>query len=52
MTKPRMRYVDCPCGTLLEGQNDDLLVAAVQEHLQEKHPHLSYDHEQILMLAY
>lgn len=47
-----MRYVECPCGTLLEGENDDRLVAAVQAHLQEEHAHLHYDREQILMLAY
>ena len=52
MIKPRKRYVECPCGELLEGLDDDLLVAAVQEHLREKHEHLNYNREQILMLAY
>ncbi|WP_189317120.1 DUF1059 domain-containing protein [Streptomyces brasiliensis] len=48
----RKRYVSCPCGELLEGTDDDSLVAAVQEHLKVVHPHLSYDREQILLFAY
>jgi hypothetical protein len=49
---PRKRYLECPCGELLEGRDDDALVAAVQEHLRRVHPNLEYGRDQILLLAY
>ena len=52
MTKQKTRYVDCPCGELLEGASDNELVEAVQSHLKSKHPHLTYEPEQILIMAY
>ncbi len=52
MTINRRRYVACPCGSLLEGSDDDDLVLEVQRHLSESHPGLHYGPEQILMMAY
>ncbi|MET4538507.1 hypothetical protein ABIE37_000262 [Arthrobacter bambusae] len=52
MTTSRRRYVSCPCGSLLEGGNDDELVLEVQRHLSESHPGLQYGRDQILLLAY
>ena len=52
MTKRRTRYVDYPCGELLERASDNALVEAVQSHLKSKHPHLSYEPEQIRIMAY
>ncbi|GAB3168614.1 hypothetical protein GCM10027162_06190 [Streptomyces incanus] len=51
MEKQRKKYLECPCGELLEGTDDDTLVAAVQAHLRAVHPHLTYDREQILLMA-
>ncbi|MBY4108256.1 DUF1059 domain-containing protein [Rhodococcus fascians] len=47
-----MRYVQCPCGELLEGESDDRLVDEVQQHLRQEHPALEYHRDQILSLAY
>lgn len=44
--------LDCPCGEHIEGENEDDLVAKVNEHLAEKHPEHQYSREQILMIAY
>ncbi|MCX4642007.1 MULTISPECIES: hypothetical protein [unclassified Streptomyces] len=52
MEKQRRKYLECPCGELLEGSNNDALVAGVQAHLRAAHPHLEYDREQILLMAY
>lgn len=52
MSTPTKRYVACPCGELLEGTDDDRLVQAVTDHLRAAHPQLSYDRDQILMMAY
>jgi hypothetical protein len=32
------KVIHCPCGTDIQGQTDDQLVAAVEQHVQEKHP--------------
>jgi predicted small metal-binding protein len=44
----------CPCGELIEGKDEDDLVAKAFEHLKEKHPHLAgeYTREHILFMAY
>jgi len=52
MTTNELRNLDCPCGELLAGTDEDTLVTAVQAHLESKHPHLSYNRSQILMMAY
>jgi hypothetical protein len=52
MTRQKARYVDCPRSELAEGASDIELVKAVQSRLKSKHPHLSYEPEQILIMAY
>lgn len=44
-------YLNCPCGTTLEGADEDDLVEKVQEHLADTHPGRTYSREQILFLA-
>jgi len=33
-----MKVVHCPCGEDVKGETDDDLVAAVESHVQDKHP--------------
>jgi hypothetical protein len=46
--------LQCPCGELIRGADEDDLVRLVEQHLAEKHPDLvgAYTREQILFLAY
>ena len=44
--------LQCPCGELIEGRDEDDLVEKVQQHLAEKHPDHQYSREEILFLAY
>ena len=44
--------LQCPCGELIEGSDEDDLVEKVKQHLAEKHPGHEYTREQILSLAY
>ena len=48
------QVVHCPCGTDVSGETDDELVAAVEAHVQEKHPEMvgTMDREQILGMAH
>jgi hypothetical protein len=32
------KVIHCPCGADVTGETDDELVAAVEQHVQEKHP--------------
>ena len=32
------KQVDCPCGESVRGENDDELVANVEQHISDKHP--------------
>ena len=48
----RSLSLQCPCGELLDGVDEDALVEAVQQHLRSAHPHLEYTREQILLLSY
>lgn len=41
----------CPCGELIRGDDEDALVANVQQHLAEKHGGRSYSREEILFMA-
>jgi len=41
----------CPCGTQIEGVDEDDLVDKVQAHLAHAHPGRTYDREIILLLA-
>ena len=47
-------HLQCPCGELIEGENEDDLVEKVYEHLKEKHPQLAdhYSRDDILFMAY
>jgi hypothetical protein len=45
-------HLNCPCGTLLEGDDDDDLVEKAQAHLAENHPGHEYSRDEILFLAY
>lgn len=44
-------YLHCPCGEVVEGEDEDDLVERAQEHLREAHPDRTYTREQILLLA-
>jgi predicted small metal-binding protein len=49
-----MKVVHCSCGTDVEAETDDELVAKVEEHVQEHHPELvgQMTREQILGMAH
>jgi hypothetical protein len=51
MLKRRLR---CPCGEVIDADDDDELVASAQRHLGVEHPELAgkYTREDILALAY
>jgi len=46
--------LQCPCGELIVGEDEDDLVEKAMEHLREKHPELAneYSREHILFIAY
>lgn len=52
MTGTGKTHLQCPCGTFLEGKDEDDLVEQAQAHLSERHPHLEYGREDILFMAY
>jgi hypothetical protein len=43
--------LNCPCGTLIEGTDEDDLVEQTQAHLAAEHPGREYDREMILFMA-
>ena len=47
------KVVHCPCGTDVEGESDDELVANVEEHVKEQHPDMvgTMSREQVLEMA-
>jgi predicted small metal-binding protein len=47
-------HLQCPCGELLEGKDEDDLVEKAFAHLKEKHPEMAdhYEREHILFMAY
>lgn len=49
-----MKVVHCPCGTDVQGDDDDELVENVQEHVRSDHPDLvgEYTREKILGIAH
>jgi predicted small metal-binding protein len=51
MAKTRLQ---CPCGELLKGEDEDDLVEKAFEHLRDKHPELAgeYTRDHILFMAY
>jgi hypothetical protein len=46
--------LNCPCGEIIQGEDEDDLVEKAMEHLREKHPDLAdhYTREHILFMAY
>jgi hypothetical protein len=49
-----MMVVHCPCGTDVEAETEDELVANVEAHVASDHPELvgTYSREQILGMAH
>lgn len=48
------RYVwvlRCPCGTVLDGADEDEIVDRSLAHLSEAHPDMSYEREHVLFMA-
>ena len=43
--------LNCPCGEVLEGKDEDELVEVAQAHLREAHPGRTYTRDQILFMA-
>jgi predicted small metal-binding protein len=48
------QVVHCECGFNAEGETDDELVQAVQDHVKEAHPEVAgeWSREQILAMAH
>jgi predicted small metal-binding protein len=52
MTDIQKTRLQCPCGEFFQAKDEDDLVEQAQRHLKERHPHLEYDREDILFMAY
>ena len=48
------KEINCPCGENVRGDDDDQLVANVEEHIQDKHPEMvgTKSREEILAMAH
>ncbi|WP_368861281.1 DUF1059 domain-containing protein [Frankia sp. AgB32] len=44
--------LSCPCGEMIQGADEDDLVAKAQAHLAENHPGHEYSRDEILFIAY
>jgi hypothetical protein len=42
-----MRMIDCDCGATLQAANDDDLARVVRQHVDEAHPDMQLDDEQV-----
>lgn len=42
-----MRVIDCQCGKTLQAANDEDLIEAVREHVDEEHPDMDLSDEQV-----
>lgn len=53
MTMPPKTWMECPCGAVIVGVDEDDLVEKAFAHLRTAHPHLAevYGREHILFLA-
>lgn len=49
-----MKVIHCECGSDVQAESDDELVAKVEEHVQERHPEMvgQMSREQILAMAH
>lgn len=45
------KVVHCQCGVTLQGEDDDAIVAEVQQHVREVHPEMEVSREQALAMA-
>ncbi len=45
------KKVDCECGVTITGNNDDELVARVQEHAKDVHDGMEVSRDQALAMA-
>lgn len=52
MTGTPKTRLHCPCGEFLQGTDEDDLVEKALQHLRDRHPHLDYEREDILFMAY
>ena len=43
--------IQCPCGEVVVGKNEDELVELTNKHLSEQHDGRTYDRDMILMMA-
>ena len=41
----------CPCGTVINGADEDELVTLTQQHLAAEHPGREYSRDDILFMA-
>jgi predicted small metal-binding protein len=42
-----MRVIDCNCGKTLQAGNDDDLARIVEEHVEESHPEMELNDDQV-----
>jgi predicted small metal-binding protein len=42
-----MRVIDCDCGATLQAANDDDLARRVREHVDDAHPDMQLDDQQV-----
>ena len=42
-----MRVLDCECGQTLQAANDDELLQAAREHVDQEHPYMEQSDEQL-----
>jgi len=41
------RCIDCPCGHLLQGADDEELVRLARKHITEDHPEMKRTHQEL-----
>jgi predicted small metal-binding protein len=46
-----MRMLDCDCGQTLQAANDDELVQAAREHVDQEHPDMDMSDDQVRQLV-
>ena len=46
-----MRVIDCDCGATVQAANDDDLQAQVRRHVEEAHPEMQMNDEQVSELV-
>ena len=43
--------IQCPCGEIIVGKDEDELVELTQQHLRDVHPGMEYGRDEILFIA-